>query len=159
MIKVLFVCLGNICRSPLAEGIFKDLVRKEGLDSQIAVDSAGTSDWHVNDLPDPRTIDIAEKNGITLDHLGRQVLAPDLDTFDYVVAMDKDNFENIKRLFTEPDRQKSRLLLMRDFDDNRSGKDVPDPYYGGPDGFQHVFDLLSESLHNFLLNIRKEHRL
>lgn len=159
MVKVLFVCLGNICRSPLAEGIFRDMVSKEGLDGEIMIDSAGTSNWHINEPPDPRTIEVAEKNGIRIDHLGRQVQSPDLSAYDYILAMDQDNYSQLHRLLDNVESPRASIMLMRDFDNKQSGTDVPDPYYGGPDGFQHVHDLLRESLENFLTRIRKDHQL
>jgi len=159
MVNVLFVCLGNICRSPLAEGIFKKLVRNAGLDSFIFSDSAGTSRWHIDEPPDLRSIQIAEKNGVQLDHLGRQVTTEDLEKFDYILAMDNENYEEIVRLKDDGVFQKARIRLMRDYDKQQTGADIPDPYYGGPDGFQIVYDMLEESLSNFLGSIVKEHKL
>jgi len=150
MVHVLFVCLGNICRSPLAEGIFKKLVSEAGLSSIIEVDSAGTSRWHIDEPPDTRSIQIAALNGIRLDHLGRQILKKDLDNFDYIFAMDKENLHEILRLQNPDHVHKARVMLMRDFDNQQSGADIPDPYYGGQNGFQLVFDMLEESLSNFL---------
>ncbi len=158
MVNVLFVCLGNICRSPLAEGIFKKLVKERGLDSFITIDSAGTSNWHINDPPDIRTVEIAEKHGIDLDHLGQQISDKDLEKYDYVIAMDSENYENIQKLKYDPALQKAEVILMRDFDSQRSGADIPDPYYGGEDGFQLVYDLLEESLQNFLDHIVAKHK-
>jgi protein-tyrosine phosphatase len=159
MIKVLFVCLGNICRSPLAEGIFKKKVKDAGLDKFITIDSAGTSRWHIDEPPDNRSKEIAFRNGIELEHLGRQISHSDLSDFDYIIAMDADNYEDIMRIRETRGNGKAEILLMRDYDDQQSGADIPDPYYGGPNGFQLVFDLLDESLSNFLDKIRKEHRL
>jgi protein-tyrosine phosphatase len=98
MVKVLFVCLGNICRSPLAEGIFKHRVREAGLEKKILVDSAGTSGWHIGDPPDPRSIDVARENGIKLDSFGRKAVREDFQNFDYIIAMDKENYTDLKRL-------------------------------------------------------------
>jgi protein-tyrosine phosphatase len=159
MINVLFVCLGNICRSPLAEGIFNQLVSKEGVESFISSDSAGTSRWHIGEPPDTRSIQIAEKHGVNLDHLGRQITKKDLDKFDYILAMDNENFEEIQRLENPDQIHKARVFLMRDFDHQQSGADIPDPYYGGQNGFQVVYDMLEESLLNFLEYIMQEHRL
>jgi len=159
MIGVLFVCLGNICRSPLAEGIFKRKVEDAGLKELITIDSAGTSGWHINDLPDRRSSDIARRNGITLDHYGRQISLKDFDQFDYIVAMDGDNYDDIIRLKEKHDNGKAEILIMREFDDQQSGSDIPDPYYGGPNGFQLVYNLLDESLSNFLDKIIVEHGL
>jgi len=159
MIGVLFVCLGNICRSPLAEGIFKKKVNDAKLGEFITVDSAGTSRWHLNELPDKRSLDIARRNGIDLDHYGRQIEYNDLHDFDYIIAMDGDNYDDINRLKEDHGEGKAEIILMRNFDDQQSGADIPDPYYGGPNGFQKVFDLLDESLSNFLDKIIDDHRL
>ncbi|MBR9997917.1 MAG: low molecular weight phosphotyrosine protein phosphatase [Cyclobacteriaceae bacterium] len=159
MIQVLFVCLGNICRSPLAEGIFKKLVREAGLEQVIDSDSAGTSRWHIDEPPDTRSIQIAENNNVHLDHLGKQIIRRDLDKFDYILAMDNENLENILSLQHPGQDHKAKIMMMRDFDDQRSGTDIPDPYYGGQNGFQHVFDLLEESLSNFLDFLIRDHHL
>lgn len=159
MIGVLFVCLGNICRSPLAEGIFKRKVDDAGLKNSITVDSAGTSGWHISDPPDRRSVDIARKNGIRLEHYGRQISAKDFDQFDYIVAMDGDNYDDIIRLRNNHGNGNAEVFIMRDYDDQQSGSDVPDPYYGGPNGFQLVYNLLDESLSNFLDKIIEEHGL
>jgi protein-tyrosine phosphatase len=159
MIGVLFVCLGNICRSPLAEGIFKKKVEEAGLGKLITIDSAGTSHWHVNEPPDRRSSDIARNNGINLNHYGRQISKRDLDDFNYIIAMDVDNFDDIERLKETYGYGKAEIFLMRDFDGQQSGADIPDPYYGGSNGFQLVFDLLDESLSNFLDKIINDHGL
>ena len=159
MIGVLFVCLGNICRSPLAEGIFKQKVEEAGLKELITIDSAGTSGWHINDPPDQRSSEIARRNGIRLDHYGRQISLNDFEQFDYIVAMDGDNYDDIIRLQGNHSNGKAEILIMREFDDQQSGSGIPDPYYGGPNGFQLVYDLLDESLSNFLNKIIEEHGL
>ncbi len=159
MVHVLFVCLGNICRSPLAEGIFKKLVWEAGLSSSVVVDSAGTSRWHIDEPPDTRSIQIAANNDIQLDHLGRQINKNDLDKFDYILAMDNENLKEILRLQNTGQFYKARVMLMRDFDNQQSGTDIPDPYYGGQNGFQLVYDMLEESLSNFLDFLIDEYRL
>lgn len=146
--KVLFVCLGNICRSPLAEAIFKHKVKERGLDLLFEADSCGTANYHIGDIPDERTIRNAQKNGIRISHRGRQLSAIDLETFDTIFAMDESNFRNIMRLENAEVHSK-KISLMRSFDPLGSG-DVPDPYYGGERGFQEVFDILNRSLDNFL---------
>lgn len=159
MIKVLFVCLGNICRSPLAEGIFKHYVIKEGLESKIACDSAGTSSYHLGENPDSRTIRNARKNGIELDHKARQFKYSDFENFDYILAMDNSNLQNVLKLKPASD-DKSKIFLMRDFDDEAEGyKEVPDPYFGGDEGFQEVFEILERSNRNFLNHLIEKHGL
>ena len=155
--KVLFVCLGNICRSPLAEAIFKHKLKERGLETQIEADSCGTSNYHIGDNPDPRTIANAKKNGVTIDHCGRQLSVDDLEDFDYILAMDSNNFSNIHRILKD-EKHKPKIQMMRDYDPQGKG-DVPDPYYGGEKGFQEVFDILDRSMNEFLdkleLNIRQ----
>ena len=159
MIKVLFVCLGNICRSPLAEGIFKDKVRKAGLDDKFTIESGGTSGWHIDEQPDPRSREVAERHGIYLDSLGRKAVNEDFKEFDYIVAMDSDNYADLKHLPASSDPDAAQLFLMRDFDDLGKGLDVPDPYYGGKDGFDHVYELLDRSCEQFLDFVIKENNL
>lgn len=159
MVNVLFVCLGNICRSPLAEGIFKHLVGKQGLEKKIKVESAGTSVWHIGESPDPRSIEVANANGIELDSYGRKAITMDFEEFDYIIAMDRDNFSDLRRLPGKLREGAAKLYLMRDFDDIGKGQDVPDPYYGGDDGFTYVFELLHRSCLNLLEEIKKVHQL
>ena len=159
MIKVLFVCLGNICRSPLAEGVLKHQISQAGLEGKIKVASAGTSGWHIGESPDPRSIDIARKNGIALDSFGRKAVGEDFQEFDYIIAMDKSNLANLKALNGSTEPQAAKLFLMRDFDDVGKGQDVPDPYYGGDDGFSKVFEMLDRSCRNLLLTIKSENKL
>ena len=159
MVKVLFVCLGNICRSPLAEGVFKYKVKQDGLEDMISVMSAGTSGWHIGESPDPRSIEVAEQNGIYLDSHGRKAINEDFRDFDYIIAMDSINYSDLKRLPGSSAEGAAKLKLMLDFDDIGKGKDVPDPYYGGDDGFTHVYDLLDRSCHNLLVKIKEDHQL
>lgn len=150
--KVLFVCLGNICRSPLAEGIMKHKLKLLGMDGKLIVDSCGTSNYHIGDLPDSRTRHNAEKNGIILNHKGRQLSSRDLDDFDFILAMDRSNHSNIISL-ARNDEAKEKVKLMREFDPH-DGDEVPDPYYGGEDGFQLVFDILNRSVDGFISHLQ-----
>ena len=159
MLNVLFVCLGNICRSPLAEGIFQDLLVKKKLSDQFFCDSAGTSGWHIGAQPDRRSEAIANKHGFTLSHSGRQIEQEDFENFDYIIAMDQSNLENIKQVQGYETFNKDRLVLMRKFDDESPNKDVPDPYFGGPEGFETVYQMLDRSCKKFLKHLQEEHQL
>lgn len=154
--RILFVCLGNICRSPLAEAIFKHKIRAKKLAHLVEADSCGTANYHVGDTPDPRTIKNALKNGVVIDHLGRQLSARDLEAYDFILAMDRSNHTNILRLSNATDHA-HKIRLMRSFDINSSGDEVPDPYYGDEAGFQNVFEILSHSVDSFIEFLEKEH--
>ncbi len=154
MKRVLFVCLGNICRSPLAEGIFQNMVEEENLSDQIMCDSAGTSGWHIGESPDPRSEEVANRHGLSLNHKGRKLTNSDLDTFDIIVAMDKSNYAHIRTMQNFKNIDPSKLVMMREFDDMGNGKDVPDPYYDADDGFQKVYEILSRSCKNLLEEIK-----
>jgi len=155
-VKVLFVCLGNICRSPLAEAVFKHKIKGGRLESLVEADSCGTANYHVGDLPDHRTIANAQKNGVTIKHLGRQLCADDLDYYDLILAMDNSNHQNILRL-SKAGSHRDKVKLMREFDPNGKGKDVPDPYYGSERDFQEVFDILNRTMDSFIAHLEKEH--
>jgi len=143
--RILFVCLGNICRSPLAEGVFRHLVTEQGLSHAFHVDSAGTGGWHSGEPPDPRSVQIAEKHGIRLTGRARKVTSSDFSEFDLIVAMDQDNLRSLRRRH-EREKGRARLTLLREFDPDPDGSlEVPDPYYGGPDGFEEVFQLVERS--------------
>jgi protein-tyrosine phosphatase len=156
-IKVLFVCLGNICRSPLAEGIFRQRVVDRGLDSFFEIDSCGTAAYHIGETPDHRSLTNARKNGVNYQHLGRQAKESDFQRFDYILAMDASNHRNLMNI--RPNNATAKLMMMRDFDHQRSGDDVPDPYFGGEDGFQHVFEILDESVNQLIDHIVENHKL
>lgn len=159
MIKVLFVCLGNICRSPSAEGIMKKLIEEENLGEKIIIDSAGTSHWHVGELPDPLMRKAASKRGYILESKSRQIKPADLDKFDYIVAMDKNNYEDITMLLSFKKEHKSKLHLITDYLNSMDWDGVPDPYGKGSKQFDLVIDILEESCANFLEFIKKENNL
>ncbi|NNE30193.1 MAG: low molecular weight phosphotyrosine protein phosphatase [Saprospiraceae bacterium] len=150
--KILMVCLGNICRSPLAEGIMKEIVQREGIDWEI--DSAGTGAWHAGETPDPRSVEVSRRNGIHIaDQRARQFTAEDFSVFDYILAMDASNFRDILKLApTEDARQKVEMIMNYAYPgENRR---VPDPYYGGPSGFDDVFELLTHGCEAVLRQLK-----
>ena len=149
---VLFVCLGNICRSPLAEGIFQHLVEEAGVSDEFEIDSAGTGSWHVGERPDTRAIAVARAHGITLPSRARQITPEDLDHFDYVIAMDLENVRNLENM-AESSRTDVQIHLLREFDPEHTGDEVPDPYYGGASGFEKVFKIVSQSCEALLAGL------
>lgn len=157
MIQVLFVCLGNICRSPLAEGIFNAKIKGLGMEKKIKSDSAGTSDFHIGELPDERTIRCATKNKVPIQHRGRQVHRTDFREFNYIVAMDEQNLENLNQLKEKTPYQNTTIHLMRDFAPGGTGLPVPDPYYGGEKEFEEVYEILDVALDGFLSHLKVEH--
>ncbi|QDH79148.1 low molecular weight phosphotyrosine protein phosphatase [Echinicola soli] len=159
MIKVLFVCLGNICRSPLAEAIFNHQINELELNHKFQSDSCGTSDYHIGELPDERSMASAKKHGIAISHRGRQLNHADIRDFDYIIAMDSTNKKNIIQLMESYNLSHDRIYLMRDFQSKASSKEVPDPYYGGEDGFENVYQILNESIQEFIVQLKKEHQV
>ncbi|MDX2188570.1 MAG: low molecular weight protein-tyrosine-phosphatase [Bacteroidota bacterium] len=155
MKKVLFVCLGNICRSPMAEAVFNDLVAKENLADKITSDSAGTANYHVGDAPDYRTLKLLAHKGIPSNHIGQQFNISHFMAFDYIIPMDKYNYEDILRLTNEASF-KQKVILMRSFDSEGINKDVPDPYYGNMSDFEEVYEILVRSCKKLLDKIKKE---
>jgi len=156
MVNVLFVCLGNICRSPTAEGIFTKLVQDEGLGKRIRIDSAGTHAYHVGNPPDARAQAAARKRGVELADLrARKVLAEDFEVFDYVLAMDLNNYEDLSEIC--PPGQEQKLSLFLEFAPDADVREVPDPYYGGATGFERVLDLVEQAAHGLLDDIRRRH--
>ena len=154
MTKVLFVCLGNICRSPTAEGVFKRLVKDAGLEKVITSDSAGTGDYHIGDPPDPRAQAAAAKRGYDLSPLrGRQVTRKDFAEFDYVLAMDEWNLRDLRLMC--PREHAHKVMRFTDFCSTGACR-VPDPYGGGPQGFEHVLDLVEDAAQGLLHHIRSE---
>jgi protein-tyrosine phosphatase len=144
MIRVLFVCLGNICRSPLAESVFRHLARERGVEARFEVDSAGTSGWHDGDPPDPRSVATARARGVEVCGASRKLVADDLRRFDYLIAMDRENLANITRLQAASGGG-ARVHLLREWDPQGGQPDVPDPYYGGERGFEDVHDIVERS--------------
>ena len=155
-VSVLFVCLGNICRSPTAEGVFRKKVEDAGLSHVIHIDSAGTADWHRGKAPDARTVRAAAARSFDLSALrARQVIAADLDQFDYVLAMDESNLADIHRLSANAFSAKTGLFLS--YSRQQIHSEVPDPYYGGEDGFSLVLDLIDDAADGLLAHIRQYH--
>ena len=145
--------MGNICRSPLAEAIFNKKVVDLGLTNKISSDSAGTSGYHVGDDPDSRTINVANKHNIPIAHRGQLFTSALGAEFDYIVAMDASNFNNVVKVIGASDK----IVLMRHFDSLFPDADVPDPYYGGADGFEEVYQILDRSLDGFLDFLKENH--
>ena len=143
MTRVLFVCLGNICRSPAAEAVFAHLVADAGLSNAVAIDSAGTGAWHVGERADARMREAARRRGITVTSVARKVCADDFVLFDHIFAMDAENAAALHRL--APPDQRHKIRLYRDLDPDAPGEDVPDPYYGGPEGFEEVLDIVTRA--------------
>lgn len=153
--RVLFVCLGNICRSPTAEGVFRDHVRRQAPDLDLEIDSAGTHDYHVGEPPDPRTVRAARQRGVDLGTLrARQVCAGDFERFDLILAMDRLNHATL--LDRSPPEFHPRIRLLLEFAANTGREDVPDPYYGGAQGFDEVLDLVEEAAAGLLAEIRRQ---
>lgn len=154
-VNVLFVCLGNICRSPTAHGIFEHKVKEAGLQDDIVIDSAGTGGWHIGKTPDARASQFALQRGYDLSHLrARQTDPSDFLTYQYILAMDHANLADLKRM--KPSSYKGHLGLFLDFGDNPQYREVPDPYYGGDEGFQLVLDLVESACDGLLLDIRQQ---
>ena len=156
MVKVLFVCMGNICRSPTAHGVFRNLVEKEGLLHAIGIDSAGTHAYHLGNPPDKRAQATALGRGVDLsDLLARRVVPEDFDAFDYVLAMDQDNYMALCEIC--PDQHVEKVHMFMDFAPHMRTREVPDPYYGGPAGFDRVFDLVEAASAGLLEEIKRRH--
>ncbi len=155
-VSVIFVCLGNICRSPTAHGVFRQLVIDEGLEHEILIDSAGTAAWHVGKHADQRSIRTAQGRGIDMmDLRARKVSLEDISDFDYVLAMDDSNYMDLQELSLHEDKNKIRMFL--DFSKEYSETEVPDPYSGGQAGFNHVFDMVSSASSGLLADIKAKY--
>jgi len=152
-INVLFVCLGNICRSPSAQSVLEAQIKKLNLDKVILVDSCGTAGYHIGEAPDPRSITAAENRGYKMSHLrGRKFSINDFEAFDYILAMDQDNLSNILAL--APSEVNCHISLFLKFNPKSSISEVPDPYYGGTDGFDEVLDLIESACEGLLSHIQ-----
>ena len=153
-ISVLFVCLGNICRSPAAEAIFISLIEKRGLTDVFIVDSAGTGSWHIGKKADSRMRNAAERRDINILSRARQINSKDFDQFNYIVAMDDSNYRNIQELKNRtPSANFASIKKIQDFRSVFNEQEVPDPYYGGDEGFDYVLDILEDSVNGFLESI------
>jgi protein-tyrosine phosphatase len=146
--------MGNICRSPTAEGVMRSLLREEGLEDEIEVDSAGTGGWHAGAPPDTRATAAAARRGIVLDGAARQVRPSDFEDFDLLLAADRENVIDLREI-APSEEARDKVRLLRSFDpDARGDLDVPDPYYGGPDGFEAVLDLVGAACRGLLEDVR-----
>jgi protein-tyrosine phosphatase len=154
VVRILFVCMGNICRSPLAQGVFENVLRREGLEYEVFVDSAGTGAWHVGSPPDERAQKSAGLRGLDLrSQRARRITPEDCDAFDYILTMDEDNYIVAASLC----RGRAVVRPFLDFAADSPEGEVPDPYYGGPDGFERVLDLVEEASEGLLEDIRERH--
>jgi protein-tyrosine phosphatase len=154
MVRVLFVCMGNICRSPLAQGVLENILRREGLEDEVFVDSAGTGHWHVGEPPDERALSAASLRGLDLSsQRARRVRSEDCENFDYILTMDEDNYHMVSNLC----RGSAVVRPFLDFATDSPEREVPDPYHGGPDGFECVLDLVEEASEGLLEDIRERH--
>ena len=153
-VSVLFVCLGNICRSPAAEAIFLKLLNSQGLQDDFLVDSAGTGSWHVGKDADSRMRLAAKQRGIMITSKARQIDINDFINFNYILAMDNSNFENIMKIKNRESQSNfSKVIKIQEFSSSFSEKEVPDPYFGGEEGFNYVLDILEDSVNGFLQSV------
>jgi protein-tyrosine phosphatase len=160
MIRVLMICMGNICRSPLAEGTFQALLEAEGLTQAIQVDSAGTHFYHVGCQPDPRSIEVAHQHELDITRQrARQLQSNDFEVFDYLLVMDKRNLRDASSLAPTPEKAKKLQLFLDYARDAFTETEVPDPYYGGDDGFEHVYQLVASASRGLLAHIKETHAL
>jgi protein-tyrosine phosphatase len=156
MVRVCFVCLGNICRSPTAEAVMRHLVKAAGLGKRIAIASAGTGDWHVGGARDRRSRAVGEARGIPLSGVARQFVAEDFDDYDHVLAMDRANRDDLLRMARDGS-DRAKVALLRSFDPTApADAEVPDPYYGGPRGFEEVFDICERACRGLLAVLTRE---
>lgn len=153
--KVLFVCLGNICRSPLAEGLFTQKAADEGVLHEFDIDSCGTNGLHDGELPDPRTRKNALQHGVQLTHRSRKITQQDLDDYDWILVMDDSNYRNVEKLCRE-DRHRHKIHKLRKFDPYFPNADVQDPWYGGEEGFEEVFQVIQQNVHFWFKYLQQE---
>jgi protein-tyrosine phosphatase len=159
MLRLCFVCLGNICRSPIAEGVMRHLLREAGLAHAVEVDSAGTAGYHAGDSPDSRARAAGKRCGVEVAGRARQFKPADLERFDYVLAMDRSNYEDLRELAAS-DAARARVHLLRSFDPaSPPGASVPDPYYGGDDDFDDVVRICLAACARLLERLEREHQL
>ena len=154
--RILFVCMGNICRSPTAEGVMRAQLRQAGLENEVEIDSAGTGGWHAGEPPDERATAAAHRRGIELDGAARQVRPDDFDDFDLIVAMDGRNLRELQALAPD-DEARAKVRLLREFDPATAGSpdvDVPDPYSGGERGFEDVLDMVEAACRGLIAELR-----
>ncbi|OQX02017.1 MAG: phosphotyrosine protein phosphatase [Thiothrix lacustris] len=155
-VKVLFVCMGNICRSPTAQGVFERLVHSQGLDDRILIDSAGTHAYHIGSSPDKRSQAAAKSRGLDLSgQRARKVTLADMQEFDYVLAMDRTNLDDLQDMVTAAQRERVQLFMA--FAERWNVDEVPDPYYGGDSGFERVLDMVEDAAAGLLAHIRRHH--
>ncbi len=155
-IRILFICLGNICRSPAAEGVMRSLLQERGLDGQILVDSAGLGNWHTGDLPDPRMRQHASLRGYNLTHRARQIKAKDFRDFDLIIGMDDENMRALRRMATTPEARE-KIACMVDYSTlHPRPSSVPDPYYGNSKDFDYALDLIEDACQGLLDNLTKK---
>jgi protein-tyrosine phosphatase len=159
-VHILFVCLGNICRSPTAEGVMAKLVAEAGLRDEVELDSAGTGAWHVGEPPDARAVEAARARGIELESVARQVRAEDFERFDLILAMDSSNLHALRQ-YTPDEPARAKVRLLREFDPASEGLhdlDVPDPYYDSQRGFEIVLDQVQAACEGLLAHLRTSGR-
>lgn len=156
MINILFVCMGNICRSPAAEAVMNSIIKKAGMQDKIKCDSAGTIAYHEGEPSDSRMKHHARMHGYSLNHKARKIRFEDLEKFDYILTMDKENYADVLELDKER-KYFDKILMMTKFCTNHDEEEVPDPYYGGPAGFEKVLDLLEDACEGLLNHVLSEH--